>query len=109
MREKRAVQYLEIEEVIKPKNVLPIVRVMLLQKLQQLDFIQTLIEKIFAVFDDLGNRLKEGTDTRQRGLNKSKVINRINGYIAITFKQTSRSSARSTQKSALLNTALSKN
>ena len=46
-------QYLEIKEIIKPKDILSVVRIMLLQKLQQLDFIQTLIEKIFAVFDDL--------------------------------------------------------
>jgi hypothetical protein len=45
--------YLEIEEVIQAKDVFDIVRVMLLQQLQQFDFVQTLIEKVFAVFDDL--------------------------------------------------------
>jgi hypothetical protein len=45
--------YLEIEEVIQAKDVFDIVRVVLLQQLQQFDFVQTLIEKVFAVFDDL--------------------------------------------------------
>jgi len=47
---------LEVKEVVKPKDILAVGWVVLLQKLQQFYFIQTLVEKVFAVFDDLQQR-----------------------------------------------------
>ena len=49
---------LEVKEVVKPKDILAVGWVVLLQKLQQFYFIQTLVEKVFAVFDDLQQRLR---------------------------------------------------
>ena len=49
-------QDLEVKEVVKPKDILAVGWVVLLQKLQQFYFIQTLVEKVFAVFDDLQQR-----------------------------------------------------
>jgi hypothetical protein len=63
-----AAGYLEIKEVIEPEDVLGIVWVVLLQQLQQLYFIQALVEKVFAVFDNLpqsNKKLNITTEQRQ--------------------------------------------
>lgn len=61
--------YLEIKEIMQLQNILAVVGVMLLQKLQQFDFIQALVEEILAIFDNLKQEFREGhqTTTRIRG------------------------------------------
>jgi hypothetical protein len=54
-----AARYLEIKEVVEPEDVLGIVWIVLLQQLQQLYFIQALVEKVFAVFDNLHGSNKQ--------------------------------------------------
>jgi hypothetical protein len=50
---RNAAVHLEIKEVVEPEDILCILRIVLLQKLQQLNFIQALVEKVFAIFDNL--------------------------------------------------------